>query len=309
MQKRQSSPGKGIVVFVVGLLLAALLAMHTLIPTTRGIALIVESMLPWAWVLLVLLLIAALIRFSVFGILGVLIPALVWGGMFYPYLRPADTPDDADIVVASQNVGARMPQPTATAQNLINHDPDVVAIQEIESLSGKIIKKQLDSAFEHTAVTDTIGIWSRWPMTKPEEIDLGMQWPRAIATTLKTDKGNVRLYSVHMPSVRPGQESLRNSALNELAERIKSDDAQRVIVAGDFNSANSDRYFKELSSELVDAREAVGGGFGFTWPSVFPVVRLDHVLVRGLDPVGDRVLDRGTSDHRAIISYLDVPAS
>ena len=77
MQKRQSSPGKGIVVFVVGLLLAALLAMHTLIPTTRGIALIVESLLPWAWVLLVLLLIAALIRFSIFGILGVLILSLI----------------------------------------------------------------------------------------------------------------------------------------------------------------------------------------------------------------------------------------
>ncbi|MFB9776910.1 endonuclease/exonuclease/phosphatase family protein [Brevibacterium otitidis] len=309
MPKRQSSPGKGILVFVAGLLLAALLAMHTLIPTTRGVALIVESLLPWAWILLVLLLLAALIRFSVFAIIGVLVPALVWGGMFYPFLRPADTPDDADIVVASQNVGARMPQPTATAQNLINHDPDVVAIQEIASLSGQIIKKQLDSAYEHTAVTDTVGIWSRWPLSSPEEIDLGLQWPRAIATTMQTDDGPVRVYAVHMPSVRPGQESLRNSALSELADRIRADDAERIIVAGDFNSAASDRYFSSLSSELTDSREAVGGGFGFTWPSVFPVVRLDHVLVRGFDPVGDRVLDRGTSDHRAIISYLDTAAA
>src|SRR5699024_769487 len=108
-----------------------------------------------------------------------------------------------------------------------------------------------------------------------------------------------------MPSVRPGQESLRNSALDTLSETIAADDADRIIVAGDFNSGSTDRYFEQLDQQLTGTREAVGGGFGFTWPSVFPVVRLDHIMVRGLEPVGDEVLDRGTSDHRAVVGYID----
>lgn len=301
------NPSRGILVFVVGALLAALLAMHELVPTTRGLALVIESALPWTGVLIVLLFIVALFRFSVLSIIGVLLPALVWFMMFGGYLRPADVPEDADLVVASQNVGARMPQPTATAQSIIDRSPDIVAVQEIESLSGDIITEQLSAHFPHSAEEDTIGIWSQWPMTEPTEIDLGIQWTRAIATTISTDHGDVRFYSVHLPSVRPGQESLRNNALARLSEAIESDGAERVIVAGDFNSGNTDRYFEQLDDGLTGTREAVGGGFGFTWPSIFPVVRLDHIMVRGLDPVGDLVLDRGTSDHRAIVGFIDVP--
>ncbi len=298
---------RGILTFVVGALLAALLAMHELVPTTRGLALVVESALPWTGLLIVLLFIVALFRFSVLSIIGVLLPALVWFLMFGSYLRPADTPDDADLVVATQNVGARMPQPTATAQNIIDHDPDIVSVQEIESLSGEIITEQLTEHYAHSTDQGTIGIWSKWPMSEPEEIDLGIQWTRAIATTISTDHGDVRFYSVHLPSVRPGQESLRNNALSKLSDAIEADGAEHIIVAGDFNSGSADRYFERLDDELTGTREAVGGGFGFTWPSIFPVVRLDHVMVRGLEPVGDSVLDRGTSDHRAVIGYLDYP--
>lgn len=292
---------------MVGAVLAALLVMHELIPTSRGLALVVESMLPWTGILIVLLLIVAVFRFSVLSIVGVLLPALVWFSMFGSYLRPADPPDDADLLVASQNVGASLPQPTATAQSIVDHDPDIVAVQEIESLSGEIIAEELTGTYPHSASVDTIGVWSKWPMTEPEEIDLGIRWTRAIATTISTDQGDVRFYNVHLPSVRPGQESLRNNALAKLSDAIEDEDAERVIVAGDFNASSTDRYFEQLDDQLTGTREAVGGGFGFTWPSVFPVIRLDHVMVRGLEPVGDLVLDRGTSDHRAVIGYIDVP--
>ncbi|GAA4284562.1 teicoplanin resistance protein VanJ [Brevibacterium daeguense] len=292
--------------FVVGALLAALLAMHELVPTSYGLALAVESMLPWTWVIIVLIFIVALFRFSAFSIVGVLLPAIVWLTMFGGYLRPAQTPAEADITVATQNVGARMPQPTATAKNLIAADPDIVAMQEIESLSGEIISEQLSGHYPHATVADTIGVWSKWPMSEPREIDLGIQWPRAFVTTISTDHGDVSFYSVHLPSVRPGEESLRNSALSRLSESIAADDADRVIVAGDFNASSTDRYFEQLDEQLVGTREAVGGGFGFTWPSLFPVVRLDHIMVRGLEPVGDEVLDRGTSDHRAVLGHLNI---
>jgi vancomycin resistance protein VanJ len=163
----------------------------------------------------------------------------------------------------------------------------------------------MDSHYEYAEVQGSVGLWSKWPMSAPQEVDLGLQWVRAFATTISTDHGDVRFYAVHVPSVRPGQESMRNAALRTLSEQVASDPAERVIVAGDFNSASSDRYFEQMTDELTDSRESVGGGFGFTWPSRLPVTRLDHSLSRGLEPVADEVMDRGTSDHRAVLVSYD----
>src|SRR5699024_9901909 len=200
--------------------------------------------------------------------------------------------------------GARMPQPTAAAQNLVDQDPDIVTIQELESLSGKIIHKELDSAFTHARVVDTIGVWSKWPMSEPEEVDLGLQWPRAFATTISTDHGDIRFYAVHMPSVRPGHESMRNAALRRLSTLLKTDSADHLIVAGHFNPASTDGNLSTLVPQLEDSREQARGGFGFTWPARFPVTRLDHVLYRGFDASFDEVLERGSSDHRAVLAGL-----
>ena len=279
--------------------------MHDLVPTTRGLALIVDTLLPWSWVLIAFLLLVALFRLSLLSVAGVMVPAVVWASMFWPYLRPAGDPGESDLTVATQNVGAKLPQPSATALNVIEEDPDIATFQEVESLSGQIIQDQMDSHYEHAEVQGSVGVWSKWPMSAPEEVDLGLQWIRAFATTISTDHGDVRFYAVHVPSVRPGQESMRNAALRTLSERVEDDQAERVIVAGDFNSASSDRYFEQMTDDLTDSREAVGGGFGFTWPSRLPVTRLDHSLSRGLEPVADTVMDRGTSDHRAVLVSYD----
>lgn len=304
--RKRSSPAKGITALIFGILYAAFLLLHDLLPTRMGIALLVESILPWTGVFLALVLLMFLIRFSWLSAIGFLVPALVWAGMFGPALLPGEDSSAADLTVATHNVGARMPQPTAAAKNLVEADPDIVTIQELESLSGKIIHKELDSSFKHSQVVDTIGVWSKWPMSEPEEVDLGLQWPRAFATTISTDHGDVRFYAVHMPSVRPGHESMRNAALRRLTTVVAGDGAEHVIVAGDFNTASTDHNLKALVPPLQDSRQQAHGGFGFTWPAQFPVTRLDHVLYRGFDAVSDDVLSRGSSDHRAVIAGLDL---
>lgn len=304
--RKTHKPTKGITALIFGALYAAFLLLHHLLPSRLGIALIIESILPWTGVFLALVLLMFLIRFSVLSAIGFLVPTIVWASMFGAALLPVKDAGTSDLTVATHNVGARMPQPTAAAQNIVSADPDIVTIQELESLSGKIIHKELDSAFTHSQVVDTIGVWSKWPMSAPEEIDLGLQWPRAFATTISTDHGDIRFYAVHMPSVRPGHEAMRNAAIRRLATAVQTDGADHVIVAGDFNTATTDSNFSELTSHLEDSRAETHGGFGFTWPSQFPVTRLDHVLYRGFDATSDKVLDRGSSDHRAVIAGLDL---
>ena len=304
--RKKRSPTRGITALIFGVLYAAFLLLHQLLPTRFGIALLIESILPWTGVFLALVLLMFLIRFSLLSAIGILVPTVVWASMFGSALLPAKDEGTPDLTVATHNVGARLPQPTATAQNIVSADPDIVTIQELESLSGKIIHKELDSSFKHSQVVDTVGVWSKWPISEPEEVNLGLQWPRAFATTIATDHGDIRFYSVHMPSVRPGSEAMRNAAIRRLATEVKTDNAEHVIVAGDFNTASTDRNFSKLTPPLEDSRVEARGGFGFTWPSLFPVTRLDHVLYRGFDATSDEVLDRGSSDHRGVLSGLNL---
>lgn len=304
--RKTRNPTKGITALIFGLAYAAFLLLHNLLPARMGIALLIESVLPWTGVFLALVLLMFLVRFSLLSAIGILVPTVVWASMFGSALIPTDDQGTPDLTVATHNVGARLPEPTAAAKSLVSADPDIVTIQELESLSGRIIHKELDSSFENSRVVDTIGVWSKWPMSAPEEISLGLQWPRAFATTISTDHGDVRFYSVHMPSVRPGHEAMRNAAIRRLATEVETDEAEHVIVAGDFNTATTDTNFSTLSPPLEDSRVEAGGGFGFTWPARFPVTRLDHVLYRGFEATSDEVLGRGSSDHRAVVAGLNL---
>ena len=139
-------------------------------------------------------------------------------------------------------------------------------------------------------------------MDEPQELQLGMSWARAFRVVVHHPAGDIAVYAVHLPSVRPGDTAARDAAVNELAALVAADPVGRVLVMGDLNTAGTDPTLSALTAELADSRETVKGGFGFTWPASFPLTRPDHVLGRGLTPVSDQVLLSGGSDHRAVWS-------
>jgi vancomycin resistance protein VanJ len=73
-----------------------------------------------------------------------------------------------------------------------------------------------------------------------------------------------------------------------------------VVLLGDLNGTMDDRAFTDLAAQLHSAQEMAGNGFGFTWPASFPVVRIDQILVRGVEPDSSWVLPANGSDHRAV---------
>ena len=89
---------------------------------------------------------------------------------------------------------------------------------------------------------------------------------------------------------------------NPVAEAIAVKNG-RIVAVGDFNAGSHDRVFKNLTYALKEPAQS-SGGFGFTWPSQVPLVRLDHILVRGFDASDSRTLRLGESDHRAIIATI-----
>jgi vancomycin resistance protein VanJ len=91
-----------------------------------------------------------------------------------------------------------------------------------------------------------------------------------------------------------------HTGLQALGQALAADPSKRVVLLGDLNGSTDDRAFAGLTAQLRSAQDVAGDGFGFTWPASFPVVRIDQILVRGVQPDSSWVRTANGSDHRPV---------
>lgn len=299
----------GIAVSVLALVVIQLLLLHGLVPNLGGYASLAESFLPWLGVPILVLAVLVARRFTRLAALAVTASALVWGLLFVPSILPHGVPDvgaaasAGTLTVASQNVQAGNDRAGEVAADLASTGADVVAVQELDSGSQTDIAAGLDPTHPFRRIVGTVGIWSTTPILATRNLDLGLGWTRALWVDVDTAVGRTRVYVVHLDSVRPGHASQRDEMLRELRLTLAADEAERIVVIGDFNSATTDRAYDRLTDTVTDVGTSTVG-LGFTWPSAFPLARLDHALVRGLTSVSSEVLPANGSDHRGILVTL-----
>ncbi len=285
------------------LVVAAVLMFHKLVPEIEGVVPVFESFLPWYGLAIPILAITAIARRSLVAILSVLAAATVWAVIFWPRLLPLEAKGDAVVTLASENIMTNNPRPSDAANALAATNADVVAIQEFDNDGREAVNDALGTAYPHSEVVSTVGVWSKRPLVNPQSLDLGLTWARALSVDVDTPSGQTRIYVVHLDSVRIGDSVGRDKMLGNLADAIRADKSPRIAVIGDFNTATTDRKFSQLT-DLAPEVHTSDFGFGFTWPAQFPAVRLDHALVRGLQGVSSRILDNNGSDHRGFTVSL-----
>ena len=80
-----------------------------------------------------------------------------------------------------------------------------------------------------------------------------------------------------------------------------------LIVAGDFNTPPRGELYATLASRFTDAFAQAGWGFGNTYSSRWPVVRIDHVWFSSdVQAVRAWVPPVMASDHRPLMAVLSV---
>jgi len=263
---------------------------------------VIGSLLPWLALLLVPVAGVALGTRSKRIAVGSLAFAAAWAFAILPGVLTPDSPGSPQLTVVTENVEAANEDPAATARSIAARTPDVIALEELTESSGNAVAGVLDERYPHHYRVGSIGVWSRTTLSDGEPMTLGLGWARALRVTVDTDLGDVRLYVVHMDSLRLGGEDGRPTMLASLATAVRDDDSERLVVAGDFNGGSKDPEMLPLTRTLDE-----GGGFGFTWPAQAPVVRIDHVFVRGLDTASTDVLPANGSDHRGVQVGLRAP--
>lgn len=84
-----------------------------------------------------------------------------------------------------------------------------------------------------------------------------------------------------------------------------------VVLLGDFNSITSSPPYKRLAGSLQDVRTRISTQLGPTYPSRFPLLRIDHVFVSSdIDVVDASVLStplaKLASDHLPLMATIEI---
>ncbi|MYW64606.1 hypothetical protein GTY65_11075 [Streptomyces sp. SID8379] len=302
---------RGIVLAVLAILLALVMLLHAQIPNTIGnLGSLTETFLPWLGLFIPVLLVLGFVRKSATALIAVLVPAIVWLNLFGGLLTDKQH-DGGDLTVATHNVNAENADPEGTAKAVAASGAQVIALEEVTTDALPTYEKTLASAYPYHAVKGTVGLWSKYPLSDTQPVDIKLGWTRALRTTVATPEGRVAVYVAHMPSVRVKLDSgftasQRDKSANALGEAIADEPLGKVILLGDLNGTMNDRALNAVTSQMRSTQGAAGSGFGFSWPAAFPMARIDQIMVRGVDPVSSWTLPRTSSDHLPIAARVDV---
>lgn len=317
---------RGSVLAALALLLGLCMLLHARIPNRIGnLGSLVETILPWFGLFIPMLLAGALWRRSASAITALLLPVAVWLHLFGGLLSDKSHPHQgSDLMLVSHNVRADNPDPVSTARDLAASGADVLALEEITAQAKPLYEKELAKAYPHHTVQGTVGLWSKLPLsdtrpvdilmdygpladTKPAEVK--MAYNRALRTTVSTNRGRLAVYVAHLGSARVNPRTgfwtdSRDRGARALGEAIAAEQNERVVLLGDLNGTMDDRALAGITSRLRSTQDAAGDGFGFSWPAKFPVVRIDQILVRGVQPKSSWSLPATGSDHLPVAAGI-----
>ena len=303
---------RGILTALCALVLAGLLVFHAGLPNRIGnLGSLLETFLPWLGLAVPVLLAVALARRSATALLAVVLPAAVWLNLFGGLITDKAS-SGGDLTVLTHNVNAANPDPDGTARDVVEAGADVVALEELATTEAPRYARDLAAAYPYHSVQGTVGLWSRYPMSGVQPVDIKMGWTRAMRATLSTPHGAVAVYVAHLPSVRvkfdagftAGQ---RDSAADALGQAIAAEPVHSVVLLGDLNGTMNDRALASVTSQMRSTQGAAGNGMGFSWPAAFPMARIDQIMVKGIAPRSSWTLPQTGSDHLPIEARLQLP--
>jgi vancomycin resistance protein VanJ len=170
-------------------------------------------------------------------------------------------------------------------------------------------------------------IASRWPMVEEESRPLGPDNVKyqgmdreAGHAVIQAPFGRFHVFGAHFYTSMHGWTLRRerrrlSSYLGETAwaRRVQADELCEwiprlqgpVILAGDFNTPPTGNIYRDLTRILSDSFREAGTGWGYTFPSDRPVLRIDYVLhSRHWTAVHSEVGPEPGSDHRPLFTEL-----
>jgi len=296
------------------LVVAFLLVGSRWIDSTVGIVVVLQSMVPLAIFLVVVLTsIAACTRRWRLTIASGALLALCAAMVGPSFLSRGVPPGPDDLVVMSANLEYGGGDAQSLVRAARQHRVDVLVLLEITPAAVERLRLAgLDTLLPESvgrSSQDAAGtiVRSRLPMTLRDPL-LDQISPNVFKdpiVSIHGPTGTIVLRAIHArPPVLSGAADWRLGLAEMQAWREEQPSGQPVVMAGDFNSSSDHPGFRAVAKTMTDAHRATGQGWVRTWPQgrrlIRPFVQLDHVLVRGLGVVDAGVVNLPKTDHAAV---------
>jgi hypothetical protein len=218
-----------------------------------------------------------------------------------------------------------------------HYAPDVLVLVEVGAVEDLI--PALKTRYATVEYSGQFLTASRYPLVaavEPERVPFGgrQRSPRFLVQTFDTPLGHVTFYVAHPISPRDdlpalaGSQGFRslfkgghvvatdgpsrveaNSGLREAQIRaimeLISHDPGPFVVAGDTNLPGLSRVARQYFAPLTDGFPAAGAGFGYTYPTKHPWMRIDRILASDkLMFTHFEVGSSKSSDHLCVVGDL-----
>ncbi len=247
--------------------------------------------------------------------------------------HPFASTSKQSVRVVTYNVALREWQAKQLAGEIAAQRPDIICLQESrrtypperagENDVGQAIKRHFPGWHIESA-GDTC-VLSRFPVvsSRAHPLRLGR---RTLDVHVQTPHGTLRVLSTHISTSFSGQAHYRGlfgqlremvpnaqraaqvrlDQIGPLDRALDADTKTPLVLCGDFNTTPRGLFYRHLKSRLNDGFAQAGNGLGLSFPSRFPLLRIDYIWTRGARATSVRVAPVGKSDHRMIVADVEL---
>jgi endonuclease/exonuclease/phosphatase family metal-dependent hydrolase len=203
--------------------------------------------------------------------------------------------------------------------------PDILCFQEYAPNN----KLSLDYTYKHIVFSKNNkqfghAVFSKFPIISKGSLDFKNSGNNIIYTDLKIDDDTVRVYNIHLQSLKlnPKKENFGKKNAAKLRDRISTAFQKQqhqvekfiahqksvnypIIVVGDFNNTAYSWAYRSILKNRKDAYVVAGKGFDKTYDFTFPM-RIDFIMVDKKVIINHYKSYRDKySDHFPIVARID----
>jgi len=225
--------------------------------------------------------------------------------------------------VVTANLRHGLAEPTAFAELVTKLAPDVVAVQELGAAQAEALGRTLPFGLLEPAPLKN-GTGMGLLLRRAGRIHrLPLPWVDGLFADVVAGEGGgeddrIEVLNVHVtaPQVQPPWRTFarRRAQLHGIRRHLEASPRRRRLVVGDLNATPWWPFYRHLTGRLTDAAVEAARGNGHRpqatwgpWPFSPRLLRIDHVLIQGLDVLRVQVVRILGSDHSAVVADLVVP--
>ena len=203
--------------------------------------------------------------------------------------------------------------------------PDIVCFQEFLHEKEGLFDYYPYKYIRYKSKNQQTGqaIFSKFPIYNKGSLEFPHTGNNAIFADIIKDKDSIRVYNLHLESLRINtQENVTQEKSEQMFRRMGESfglqqtqaeifknhrDACKLdkIVCGDFNNTQFSNIYRQVKGDMKDTFKVAGAGFGSTFNFKYFPVRIDFILVdESIEINRHKTYSEEFSDHFPVSAYL-----